>query len=85
MTFLRFGQYPGPLVVELYAPSASPNSSGAWGWMHDFGEYLPFDAQLASGEDPVTFHNRFTERWSELGRAAIEEARLEEERLAMLL
>jgi len=23
------------------------------GWMHDFGEYLPFDAVLYSGVDPV--------------------------------
>ncbi len=29
----------------------------AGGWMHDFGEYLPFDAQLFSGVDPILYHN----------------------------
>ena len=25
----------------------------AGGWMHDFGEYLPFDAVMFDGSDPV--------------------------------
>jgi alpha-glucosidase len=29
----------------------------AGGWMHDFGEYLPFDGVLASGEDVYEYHN----------------------------
>jgi sulfoquinovosidase len=29
----------------------------AGGWMHDFGEYLPFDAAMFSGVDPLQYHN----------------------------
>lgn len=29
----------------------------AGGWMHDFGEYLPFDAVMFSGVDPLQYHN----------------------------
>jgi sulfoquinovosidase len=27
------------------------------GWMHDFGEYMPFDAVLHDGSDPIIAHN----------------------------
>ena len=27
------------------------------GWMHDFGEYMPFDAVLSDGSDPLMYHN----------------------------
>jgi len=29
----------------------------AGGWMHDFGEYTPFDAVFYDGSDPVVYHN----------------------------
>ena len=29
------------------------------GWMHDFGEYMPFDAVLFDGSDPVKYHNKY--------------------------
>jgi len=29
----------------------------AGGWMHDFGEYMPFDSVLSSGVDPLEYHN----------------------------
>lgn len=32
--------------------------TGVRGWMADFGESLPFDSCLHSGEDPSTAHNR---------------------------
>ena len=31
----------------------------AGGWMHDFGEYLPFDAVLYDGSDPMEYHNQY--------------------------
>jgi alpha-glucosidase len=31
--------------------------AGSYGWMHDFGEYTPFDIEVWSGIDPVLFHN----------------------------
>ncbi|MEE2644854.1 MAG: alpha-glucosidase [Myxococcota bacterium] len=45
--------------------------NGFSGWMADFGEALPFDAQLAGG-DAASFHNAYPERWAALNRAASE-------------
>ncbi len=47
---------------------------GLSGWMADFGEYLPTDAILHSGEDPAEVHNRYPVLWAKLVREAIEEA-----------
>ncbi len=44
------------------------------GWMVDFAEALPFDAQLASGVDAATFHNLYPVEWMRLNREAVEEA-----------
>jgi alpha-glucosidase len=51
--------------------------TGASGWMADFGEYLPFDANLASGELPIEVHNRYPEDWAEVNRRALKKAGLE--------
>lgn len=42
------------------APFDRPSNAtvGALGWMADFGEYLPFDAVLASGQDAASVHNQ---------------------------
>ena len=48
--------------------------NGQSGWMADFGESLPWDADLASGEDASTAHNRYPEIWAALNREAIDEA-----------
>ena len=37
---------------------------GADGWMADFGEWEPTDAVLASGEDALAVHNRYTVDWA---------------------
>ncbi len=47
--------------------------AGVSGWMADFGEALPYDAVLASGEPPRTFHNHYPEMWAQLNREVIEE------------
>tara|TARA_Y100001937_G_C7136710_1_gene340328 strand:+ start:17730 stop:19994 length:2265 start_codon:yes stop_codon:yes gene_type:complete len=47
---------------------------GSAGWMADFGEALPFDAVLYSGESPATYHNRYPEVWARINREAIQEA-----------
>lgn len=52
-------------------------ATGAMGWMADFGEYLPFDAMLHSGELPIEVHNRYPEEWAELNRRAMRRANLE--------
>jgi len=40
---------------------------GADGWMADFGEWLPTDAQLASGETGLAVHNRYPVDWAPRG------------------
>lgn len=45
----------------------------AGGWMHDFGEYLPFDSVLASGIDPVAYHNKYAGDWAALTKEALSE------------
>lgn len=44
---------------------------GIDGWMADFGEYLPTDVRLASGEDPMTAHNRWPVLWAEVNARAL--------------
>lgn len=46
---------------------------GLDGWMADFGEYLPTDCVLASGEDAEKIHNTWPARWARINREAIEE------------
>lgn len=47
---------------------------GFSGWMADFGEYLPTDCVLYSGEDPEKAHNTWPARWAKLNREAVEES-----------
>ena len=47
---------------------------GLAGWMADFGEYLPTDCVLYSGEDPELVHNTWPARWARLNREAVEES-----------
>ncbi|KAF7819084.1 Alpha-glucosidase yihQ [Senna tora] len=46
---------------------------GVRGWMADFGEGLPVDAILYSGEDPISAHNRYPELWAQVNREFVEE------------
>ncbi len=48
--------------------------AGFSGWMADFAEWLPHDAKIHSGEDPLTWHNRYPVEWAKLNREAIREA-----------
>lgn len=47
---------------------------GLDGWMADFGEYLPTDSVLYSGEDPQLVHCTWPARWAKLNREALEES-----------
>ncbi len=49
-------------------------AAGCSGWMADFGEALPFDAHLASGEDAAAWHNHYPVQWARLNREVVEEA-----------
>ncbi len=48
--------------------------AGAAGWMADFGEGLPYDAVLASGESAASVHNLYPVLWAELNRQVAEES-----------
>ncbi|MCO5602466.1 hypothetical protein L7F22_056598 [Adiantum nelumboides] len=48
--------------------------TGMKGWMADFGESLPFDGKLYSGEDPRGLHNKYPEMWAQLNREVVEES-----------
>ena len=45
---------------------------GIKGWMADFGEYLPADCVLKSG-DPAELHNQWPVLWARINREAVEE------------
>src|SRR5271157_399322 len=47
---------------------------GLSGWMADFGEYVPTDGVLFSGESPETYHNKYPVIWAKLNYEALEEA-----------
>ncbi|MBL8914318.1 MAG: hypothetical protein JNM17_26670 [Archangium sp.] len=46
---------------------------GFTGWMADYGEWLPHDAVLASGEDPMQAHNRYPREWARLNLEVLAE------------
>ncbi|MEZ4400802.1 MAG: glycoside hydrolase family 31 protein [Kofleriaceae bacterium] len=47
---------------------------GSDGWMADFAEWLPTDAQLASGQDALTYHNRYPVDWAKLNWELVRDA-----------
>ncbi|MCP4403640.1 MAG: alpha-glucosidase [bacterium] len=47
---------------------------GLAGWMADYGEYLPVDAILDSGEPAELYHNRYPVEWAQINAEAIQEA-----------
>ena len=52
---------------------------GLSGWMADFGEYLPVDAVLYSGEDPALIHNQWPAVWARMNEEAVRECGRENE------
>jgi len=46
---------------------------GLDGWMADFGEYLPTDSVLFSGENAEIVHNTWPALWAKANREAVEE------------
>ena len=67
--------FTNPEAYEWYKSLIKENmiGLGMGGWMADFGEYLPVDAVLYSGEDPKVLHNQWPAIWAKLNREAIEE------------
>lgn len=48
---------------------------GLDGWMADFAEWLPIDADLHSGEDAAAAHNTYPEAWQRLTREVMDDLR----------
>ena len=48
--------------------------AGLSGWMADFGEYLPTDAVLASGESAELVHDEYPVLWARVNEEAVREA-----------
>ncbi len=67
--------FTNPDAYEWYKDIIKRNliGIGMGGWMADFGEYLPTDSVLFSGEDPERVHNIWPALWAEMNRKAIEE------------
>jgi len=47
---------------------------GLRGWMADFGEYLPTDCALHSGQDAISAHNEWPTLWARLNYEALSES-----------
>ncbi len=54
-------------------------SLGLRGWMADFGEYLPTDCVVHSGQNAVCAHNEWPTLWAKLNYEALEESGMLEE------
>lgn len=55
--------------------SSAVTELGFDGWMADFGEWLPTDAVLSSGEDARLVHNLYPALWHRTSREVMEEER----------
>ena len=49
-------------------------ATGVCGWMCDFGETIPLDARLHSGQDPHQYHSLYPAVWGQLNADAIRNA-----------
>lgn len=47
---------------------------GMSGWMADFGEYLPADARLWDGSDPLLAHNTWPILWAKINADAVQQS-----------
>ena len=67
--------FTNPDAYEWYKGLIKENMIGLGlsGWMADFGEYLPVDSVLYSGEDPEVIHNQWPAIWAKMNREAIRE------------
>lgn len=67
--------FTNPEAYEWYKGLIKENTIGLGmgGWMADFGEYLPIDAVLYSGEDPAIIHNQWPAIWAKMNQEAVAE------------
>ena len=73
--------FTNPAAWEWYKNVIKKNMIGIGlsGWMADFGEYLPADCVLFSGQSAEEMHNLWPALWAKLNREAVEESGLSDE------
>jgi alpha-glucosidase len=73
--------FTNPYAYEWYKDIIKENmiDFGLSGWMADFGEYLPTDCVLYSGDNPEDIHNMWPAIWAGLNLEAIWESGVEDE------
>lgn len=71
-----FADLTNPAASDWYAGVIKKNMLGLGlkGWMADFGEYLPTDCVLFSGQDPIEAHNQWPTLWAKVNYQALEES-----------
>jgi alpha-glucosidase len=57
---------------EIIKQNMINEASGA-AWMHDFGEYLPFDAVVHDGTPIWIAHNEYPLKWAQVVEEALSE------------
>jgi len=72
--------FTNPDAYEWYKNIIKENMIGIGmsGWMADFGEYLPPDSILYSGENAEIVHNTWPELWAKINQEAISECGVED-------
>lgn len=80
--YINMGAF-APALLDLTNPNAvewikkiikkNMIQVGLDGWMLDYGEYLPTDAKLYSGEDPKKYHNQYAVDWVKIGYDCLNE------------
>lgn len=67
--------FTNPAAFEWFKDIIKKNliGFGLRGWMADFGEYLPIDVHLYSGEDPMLAHNAWPVLWAKCNYEALAE------------
>ncbi len=82
--YINMGAF-APALLDLTNPAAvkwiktiikeNMIKIGLDGWMMDYGEYLPLDAALYSGEDPKLIHNKYAVDWIKIGYECLQETK----------
>lgn len=80
--YINMGAF-APALIDLTNPKAvqwiksivkeNMINIGLNGWMTDYGEYLPTDSILYSGEDPKLYHNKYIVEWARIIYECLEE------------
>ena len=60
--------------ADIFTRTQNMLGTGVCGWMCDFGESVPLNASLSSGQNPRQFHSQYPGLWAQLNADAISTA-----------